>query len=65
MNIGTAVQFRTDKNPEMTGFVTRVWNEPANDPYVTIRTDEDRPRTFVRCSSAVSPYWPTRQEAGI
>jgi hypothetical protein len=41
---------------QTTGTVTRVWDRPARDPYVTIRTDDNR--TFVRCSSRVRPVTP-------
>ena len=42
------VKISTDNGPA-TGKVTRVWNKPAKDPYVTVKTDDGR--TFVRCSS--------------
>jgi hypothetical protein len=53
---GDKVKFRTDEKPDVTGFITRVWDKPERDPYVTIRTDEAKPRTFVRCSSAISMH---------
>lgn len=37
----------------VTGTVTRVWDKPEHDPYVTVQTDGDR-RTFVRCTSRVA-----------
>lgn len=44
------VQFRENAETTGAGHVARVWDKPAADPYVTIRSEG---RTFVRCSSAV------------
>ena len=38
------------KRTRLLGTVTRVWDKPAADPYITIKSDDGR--TFVRCSSA-------------
>jgi hypothetical protein len=38
----------------LTGVITRVWEKPEGNPYVTIKTDEGTPRTFVRYASAVT-----------
>lgn len=50
--IGQIVQITTNDGPAE-AVITRVWDKPASDPYVTVRTTEDQGRTFVRCSSTV------------
>jgi hypothetical protein len=48
------VEFDDGRGNTLTGVITRVWDKPAKDPYVTVVTSfEDRPRTFVRMSSRV------------
>lgn len=48
------VEFDDGRGNTLTGVITRVWNKPATDPYVTVATSfEDRPRKFVRMSSRV------------
>lgn len=37
---------------DVEAIVTRVWDRPASDPYVTVKTTEDG-RTFVRSQSSV------------
>lgn len=54
MQNGTKVEIRTNDGEgthSLTGTIVRVWDKPAADPYVTVRTDDNR--TFVRCSSVV------------
>jgi hypothetical protein len=46
------VKIDDGRGAKLTGTVTRVWNKPAKDPYVTVRTDDGR--TFVRCSSVTA-----------
>jgi hypothetical protein len=55
------VSFRENAETTSAGHVTRVWDKPPADPYVTIRSEG---RTFVRCSSAVAvtPRTFTEQE---
>lgn len=36
------------------GTVSRVWDRPAADPYVTLRTCDQRPATFVRSVSTIT-----------
>ena len=50
LGIGEIVEIGTDDGP-VEAVITRVWDKPADDPYVTVRTTEDQGRTFVRCSS--------------
>lgn len=52
MNIGQIVEIDTNDGPAE-AVVTRVWDKPERDPYVTVKTTEDHGRTFVRCSSQV------------
>ena len=48
------VEFDDGRGNTLTGVITRVWDKPATDPYVTVVTSfEDRPRKFVRMSSHV------------
>lgn len=48
------VEFNDGRGNTLTGVITRVWDKPAADPYVTVVTSfEDRPRKFVRMSSRV------------
>jgi hypothetical protein len=48
------VEFDDGRGTTLTGVITRVWNKPTKDPYVTVVTSfEDKPRTFVRMSSRV------------
>lgn len=53
MKTGDIVTFAPRAGESAEGIVTRVWDKPAADPYVTVRTTEDEGRTFTRCSSAV------------
>lgn len=54
MQVNDIVTFSPRAGESAEGIVTRVWDKPASDPYVTIRTTEDEsPRTFVRCASAL------------
>jgi hypothetical protein len=53
LKAGNLVTFAPRAGESAEGIVTRVWDKPAYDPYVTIRTTEDEGRTFTRCSSAV------------
>lgn len=53
MQTGTVVEFHENAGTVSEGVITRVWDKPAKDPYVTIVTTEDHGRTFVRCASAV------------
>jgi hypothetical protein len=52
MGIGDIVEIDTDNGP-VEAVITRVWDKPAKDPYITVRTTEDQGRTFVRSASAV------------
>lgn len=52
LGIGQIVEIPTDNGP-VEAVITRVWDKPANDPYVTVRTTEDQGRTFVRAISTV------------
>jgi hypothetical protein len=51
---GQTVTFRQGDtgNTILTGTITRVWEKPAADPYVTILASGGR--TFIRCSSHVT-----------
>jgi hypothetical protein len=51
MKTGDIVMFYPRAGEMEYGIVTRMWDKPVSNPYVTIRTDDGR--TFVRCSSAV------------
>lgn len=53
MQVNDIVTFAPRAGETAEGIVTRVWDKPASDPYVTVRTTEDEGRTFVRCSSAL------------
>lgn len=54
LQAGQEVEFDDGRGNTLTGVITRVWNKPARDPYVTVVTSfEDKPRTFVRMSSRV------------
>lgn len=53
MQVNDIVTFSPRFGESAEGIVTRVWDKPVSDPYVTIRTIEDEGRTFVRCSSVV------------
>jgi hypothetical protein len=54
LDVDQEVEFDDGRGNTLTGVITRVWNKPANDPYVTVVTSfEDRPRKFVRSSSRV------------
>jgi hypothetical protein len=56
---GDLVRFRENEDTPAHGIITRIWNKPVNDPYVTIEANREygsqRGRTFVRCSSRVTP----------
>jgi hypothetical protein len=52
MQLGQIVEVDTSTGPAE-AVITRVWDRPANDPYVTVKTTEDRGRTFVRSASRV------------
>lgn len=45
------VSFRENAETTAAGHVTRVWDKPAGDPYVTISSEG---RTFVRLQSEVT-----------
>ena len=45
------VQFRENETTLGAGHISRVWDRPARDPYVTISSEG---RTFVRFASAVT-----------
>ncbi|MCZ4602933.1 hypothetical protein O3S80_03930 [Streptomyces sp. Lzd4kr] len=48
------VEFDDGNGNTLTGVITRIWDKPKADPYVSIVTSfEDRPRKFVRSSSNV------------
>lgn len=51
---GDLVLFRQNAHTVLAGSVIRGPWGPAADPYVTIRTVELTPRTFTRCTSAVT-----------
>lgn len=52
LKLGQIVEITTLDGPaEAT--VTRIWDKPATDPYVTVKTTEDQGRTFVRSTSTV------------
>jgi hypothetical protein len=51
IQVGDEVRFRENESAATAGHVTRVWDKPERDPYVTIKSEG---RTFVRCSSAVT-----------
>jgi len=53
--VGDVVSFPVRPGVVDCGFITRVWDKPAADPYVTIRTDAASPQTFVRAVSQVCP----------
>jgi hypothetical protein len=53
MKTGDLVTFAPRAGESAEGIITRVWDKPAADPYVTLRTTGDQGRTFTRCSSAV------------
>lgn len=53
MQVNDIVIFSPRAGESAEGIVTRVWDKPASDPYVTVRTTEDAGRTFTRCQSAV------------
>lgn len=55
MTKGDIVRFRENADTISAGHITRVWAKPAGDPYVSIKSEG---RTFVRCSSAVTPGHP-------
>lgn len=48
---GDRVSFRQNELATLEGIITRVWDKPASDPYVTVKSDDGR--MFVRCSSSV------------
>jgi hypothetical protein len=48
---GDRVSFKASADTILEGVISRVWNKPATDPYVTVKSDDGR--TFVRCSSTV------------
>jgi len=52
MQTGNIVEINTDNGPAE-AVITRMWNRPASDPYVTVKTTEDQGRTFVRATSQV------------
>lgn len=52
IGIGEIVEISTSDGL-VEAVVTRVWDKPASDPYVTVRTTEDQGRTFVRSASRV------------
>lgn len=53
MQVNDIVTFSPRFGESAEGIVTRVWDKPAGDPYVTVRTTEDMPRTFTRFASAL------------
>jgi hypothetical protein len=53
MNTGDLVTFSPRAGESAEGVITRVWDKPASDPYITVCTTGDEGRTFTRCSSAV------------
>jgi hypothetical protein len=54
LRVDQEVEFDDGRGNVLTGVITRVWDKPTADPYVSIVTSfEDRPRKFVRCSSQV------------
>lgn len=54
LDVDQEIEFDDGRGNTLTGVITRVWNKPVKDPYVTVVTSfEDRPRTFVRMSSRV------------
>jgi hypothetical protein len=53
LKTGDLVTFSPRAGESAEGIITRVWDKPASDPYVTLRTTEDEGRTFTRCSSVV------------
>jgi hypothetical protein len=53
MKTGDLVTFSPRAGESAEGIVTRVWDKPAGDLFLTLRTVEDDGRTFVRPSSAV------------
>lgn len=54
LNVDQEVEFDDGRGNMLTGVITRVWDKPLTDPYVTVVTSfEDRPRKFVRMSSRV------------
>jgi hypothetical protein len=54
VNVGDIVEISTEDGTAE-AIVTRVWDKPASDPYVTVKTTEDHGRTFVRYTSHVRP----------
>jgi hypothetical protein len=52
MQVGQIVEVDTGTGPAEAA-VTRIWDRPAADPYVTVKTTEDSGRTFVRCASRI------------
>lgn len=54
MQVNDIVIFSPRQGETAEGIITRVWDKPASDPFVTIKTGDGGPsRTFVRCSSEV------------
>jgi len=54
LKVNQEIEFDDGRGNTLTGVITRVWNKPAKDPYVTVVTSfEDRPRRFVRMSTRV------------
>jgi hypothetical protein len=54
MQVNDIVTFSPRAGESAEGIVTRVWDKPASDPYVTVQTTgEDMSRTFTRFASAV------------
>ena len=50
---GMKVAFRENADTVAQGEITRVWDKPRNNPYVSIKTGDKR--MFVRFSSEVTP----------
>lgn len=53
MQVNDIVIFSPRQGETAEGIVTRVWDKPASDPYVTIKMTGKLVQTFVRCSSEV------------
>jgi hypothetical protein len=53
MKTGDIVLFFAAPGELVEGVITRVWDKPVYNPYVTIRTTGDEGRTFTRSSSVV------------
>lgn len=52
MQVNDIVIFSPRKGEKAEGIITRVWDKPAGNPYVTVKTvHEETPRTFTRPAS--------------